>query len=104
VKAGNFFYELPVVCQLKLEECVTKGYAGITTVIDDDKAIAGIALLHLLDKAVSKVACLSRRKNVLSPACKAQDTDVLLCDVRMRAMSGRNCRCSSMGQSNVPMC
>jgi len=78
---------------------VNKGYR--ITVIDDDKAMRE-SLAHLLDKAGFEVACLSRAENVLSQL-QAQDTDVLLCDVRMPGMSGTELQMQLKGQSNVPI-
>lgn len=71
------------------------------TVVDDDKAMRD-SLAHLLEKAGFEVTCLSRAEEALS-CIQIQDSDVLLCDVRMPGMSGTELQMQLKGQSNVPI-
>lgn len=70
-------------------------------VIDDDKSMRE-SLSHLLEAAGFEVQCLSRAENI--PArMKAQDTEVLLCDVRMPGVTGIELLGQLKPQSRVPI-
>lgn len=70
-------------------------------VIDDDKEMRE-SLTHLLTKAGFEVACLPRAQNVEAQLL-AQNTDVLLCDVRMPGMTGIELQEQLQGTTDIPM-
>lgn len=70
-------------------------------VIDDDRAMRE-SLTHLLTKAGFEVASLSRAQNVEAQLL-AQNTDVLLCDVRMPGMTGIELQAQLQGTNDIPL-
>lgn len=70
-------------------------------VIDDDKEMRD-SLTHLLEAGGFEVQVLPKVENVLS-RMTTQQTDVLLCDVRMPGVTGIELQAQLAGQSTVPM-
>jgi len=70
-------------------------------IVDDDKSMRE-SLEHLLENAGFETVCFSKAENIPS-RLQAQDTDVLLCDVRMPGMSGTDLQIELKGQSKVPV-
>ncbi len=70
-------------------------------IIDDDKTMRD-SLTHLLERAGFEILCLGKAENVLNQM-QTQDTDVLLCDVKMPGTSGIDLQAQLKGQSDVPI-